>query len=810
MNTRSFNKIGHVFVYITIVTIISANSILAQKSDPLPDGWRTVNIGEPDLPSVTIYDKEEDFYTLSGGGYDTWGTADECNFVYFETEEDKEVVVRMLDFEGTGWNSKGFIMIRGSLDPGSSMCFLEATPHSGSSVYLSGRRENDGGCDIFGQHSGVQPLYPRWIKFVRQGRYITGYHKDDTEGASWQRVATVKLALKGKAYLGIGVCGGGGGTGYVTVSFDKLTVRDIEIPYEVVDPVSDQVIREGYEKEIDVTSVFGHFIGDYWTIDTKSSDDSIVSVKFWEELSPDSEDGEEYRKMITLKGIRDGVGVIRLSTNIKGFKMQNDFVVEVNGETVPSTVKSMSPPAPWKFNELYNTYLGTTEEFSSDPYKSLVIPGTIEAEDFDVGGYFDSDTINEGGEYRPDVGVDILADTVNIGDYAISKLDSGEWLEYTVDIETAGSYDFTMNLSSTDDAGQFHLKLDGENMIPVTTFKNTDGLYKWSTQKITGIDLNKGKHLMRLCINENTDTLDIAINNFVFDLTEELYETKKSQMEYSGSVGESIKILTELMNYDGIEDNIAYLYKDLDISDSIQMTAYIESVKNTGTGSFAGLMFRQRFDTTRASSPFVSFGTGAYEGLKLNFRWDEGVEVGALMDENITLPCWIRINKFSDFGLDYINTYYSYDGIYWNEFQKYPLNIKFLKDEVLAGVAVCGGSFAKKRKELATVKNLDIRINKPFDDMKYYSETLKVPMTISPNPVQTNAEIKYKILKPGRVMLTIYNVYGQVVKILVNDIQEIGEYTVGFSAQDLPHEGIYLLKLISEDNYEFLKFIYEQ
>jgi hypothetical protein len=614
----------------------------SQMSDPLPEGWKNTDIGEPELLSKTFYDAENDFYTLSGGGYDTWGNADECNFVYFETEEDKEVVVRMLDFVGTGWNSKGFIMIRSSLEPEASMCFLEVTPHTDeNSCYLSGRPLDGGGCDIFGVITGLTPLYPRWIKFVRQGKYITGYHKGDTEDAQWERVATVELTLKGKAYLGIGVCGGGSGTGYVTVSFDQLEVRDIEIPYELNNPVSDKLVGEGGEANINVTNVFGHYIGDYWTIDAKSSDEGIAMASFYETKVDNPEDGEEYRKYIKVTGISDGVAAIKLSTNINGFKMYDEFVVEVVGiNPTTESVEAMTPPSPWIFNEISDT----------------------------------------------------------------------------------------------------------------------------------------------------------------------------SEMEFAGDISNRVKIVTLLSNEEGPEDNVSFLYQELNNSDSIQMIAYIDTLKNTGRGSFAGFMIRESFDNALTDrSPYAAFNIGAYQGLKFNFRWDLGVEISSLDDENVTLPCWLRLNKYREYGNDYIQVYYSYDSLYWQQFLKYPFYVQFFNDEIVGGLVVSGGNYtSERRKEMVIVNNLRIKINQQFDPIIPMEdiESLKEPLEISPNPVSTSATITYKIIKPGRVILSVYDSYGILRDVIVNEVQNIGVYSVNYDPSRLGQFGIYLLKLISEGDYQFVRFIY--
>jgi len=69
----------------------------------------------------------------------------------------------------------------------------------------------------------------------------------------------------------------------------------------------------------------------------------------------------------------------------------------------------------------------------------------------------------------------------------------------------------------------------------------------------------------------------------------------------------------------------------------------------------------------------------------------------------------------------------------------------------------------------------------------------------TPNPFSQRTNIKYQINKPGIVNLSIYNVTGQLVKILVNRYQEAGAYKVDWSGQDYngqtASKAVYIYKL---------------
>lgn len=82
------------------------------------------------------------------------------------------------------------------------------------------------------------------------------------------------------------------------------------------------------------------------------------------------------------------------------------------------------------------------------------IPGTIEAEHYNVGGegygYHDSDPANRGNSVRTE-GVDISAGPT--GNYNVGWSGDGEWLIYTVNVQEAGTYKVVASSSSSQGSG---------------------------------------------------------------------------------------------------------------------------------------------------------------------------------------------------------------------------------------------------------------------------------------------------------------------------------------------------------------------
>ena len=61
--------------------------------------------------------------------------------------------------------------------------------------------------------------------------------------------------------------------------------------------------------------------------------------------------------------------------------------------------------------------------------------------------FHDNDAANQGGQYRT-TAVDIEATTDSGGGYNVGWFDAGEWLEYTVNVPSAGDYTLTARVAT--------------------------------------------------------------------------------------------------------------------------------------------------------------------------------------------------------------------------------------------------------------------------------------------------------------------------------------------------------------------------
>jgi hypothetical protein len=63
-----------------------------------------------------------------------------------------------------------------------------------------------------------------------------------------------------------------------------------------------------------------------------------------------------------------------------------------------------------------------------------------------------------------------------------------------------------------------------------------------------------------------------------------------------------------------------------------------------------------------------------------------------------------------------------------------------------------------------------------------------------PNPFNPSTILSYTLKSDAKVKLTVYNLVGQSVEVVVDEYQTVGEYAYSFDATNLP-AGIYLYKL---------------
>ncbi len=139
---------------------------------------------------------------MSAIGADIWGTADQGNFAYKSLSGDGSIVARVDSiYQSNDW-AKGGVMIRETLDAGSTHALVAVTPVNG--VAFQDRPAADG--ESFNVNQGGLTA-PYWVKLTRTGNTFTAERSED--GVNWVSItedaaaSSVTIPMAANVYIGL-------------------------------------------------------------------------------------------------------------------------------------------------------------------------------------------------------------------------------------------------------------------------------------------------------------------------------------------------------------------------------------------------------------------------------------------------------------------------------------------------------------------------------------------------------------------------------------------------------------------------------
>jgi carbohydrate binding protein with CBM6 domain len=167
------------------------------------------------------------------------------------------------------------------------------------------------------------------------------------------------------------------------------------------------------------------------------------------------------------------------------------------------------------FADKYNTgdyaIIDDITVYSAIPFTGTAqsIPGTIKPQNYDLGGqnysYNDNDATNNGGAYRLGEGVDIENTTTGAtydgtNPYDIGWTNTGEWMDYTVNVATSGTYTLGVRVASPNSGtNTFDIRIDGTSVVGGgLSCPNTGGWQTWQTVTATTSSISAGLHKLRV------------------------------------------------------------------------------------------------------------------------------------------------------------------------------------------------------------------------------------------------------------------------------------------------------------------------
>jgi hypothetical protein len=183
--------------------------------------------------------------------------------------------------------------------------------------------------------------------------------------------------------------------------------------------------------------------------------------------------------------------------------MLGSLVLDVNGNRLDATFVDSTGARRDYFSVVKGTGTSTpsTNAYHDTP---AALPGTIQAETFDEGGqsvaYFDTTPGNKGGGYRT-TDVDIGPTTDATGGFYIGWTRAGEWLTYTVNVASSGTYSLDTRVANLGTGATFHIEVDRANATGPIPVPDTGAWDAWRTFTTPGISLSAGQHVIRVVLD---------------------------------------------------------------------------------------------------------------------------------------------------------------------------------------------------------------------------------------------------------------------------------------------------------------------
>jgi len=281
------------------------------------------------------------------------------------------------------------------------------------------------------------------------------------------------------------------------------------------------------------------------------------------------------------------------------------------------------------------------------------IPGQIDAANFDNGGegvsYHDSDPNNAGGQYRQ-TGVDI--ETSSEGGFDVGWTAAGEWLNYTVNVASAGTYTVQLRVASPGGAS-LHLGFNAaSNVWKTVSIPPTGGWQTWQTvsvpvtlgagsQQMTVLFDNGGMNLRYANVTSPAGGSGSGAGAGGGSLPSPWLSQDIGAVGQSGSStysGASFTVQGAGADIWGTADAFQFTYQLL--TGDGQIVARVQSLQNTNANAKAGIMFRE---SPTAGSANVMLDVEPGGNIEFMARGTAGGSTSWLAGASDAAPVWLKL-----------------------------------------------------------------------------------------------------------------------------------------------------------------------
>lgn len=192
---------GNYTIYATGISDCSSRSNTMQ-------GWETTTFTAPSYTTTNINNGlpvgtlsiSGNKITISGGGGNIGGTADQFNFIYRQIDNDFDVRVRVESFQASDIWAKAGIMARETLDSGSKFASTLATPAL-NGVFMSYRATSNSQSVVTGSYPLNYPF--TYLRLKRTGNDFYSFASMD--GETWSSLGKTNISMVSRVYIGFAV-----------------------------------------------------------------------------------------------------------------------------------------------------------------------------------------------------------------------------------------------------------------------------------------------------------------------------------------------------------------------------------------------------------------------------------------------------------------------------------------------------------------------------------------------------------------------------------------------------------------------------
>jgi glucose/arabinose dehydrogenase/regulation of enolase protein 1 (concanavalin A-like superfamily) len=197
----------HVFtVPSTDATVTAAFTELPYPPAP----WEAADVGERTQLGLSSYDGGE--FTVTGAGWDIWGSTDEFHYVHRPLAGDGQITARLTAQGNTNPWAKAGVMIKESTAEGATYAAIAVTPENGA--HFQADFGTDGGGFAYTEGSA-------WLRLTREGDVFTAELSAD--GQEWTPIGSATVPMSANAQIGL-FATAHDNTQFSTAVFDSVEV----------------------------------------------------------------------------------------------------------------------------------------------------------------------------------------------------------------------------------------------------------------------------------------------------------------------------------------------------------------------------------------------------------------------------------------------------------------------------------------------------------------------------------------------------------------------------------------------------------